>query len=70
MNYTAVVNKTEALTIWIVDVLGTRLSEIANKMRLTRADYVRMVLRFASKVDFNALRQAWEVGLQNQLLQR
>jgi antitoxin component of RelBE/YafQ-DinJ toxin-antitoxin module len=61
-------NKTEVLTIRIEEELGQRLSGIASEIGMTRADYLRMVLRLASSVDSKELLKAWDAGLKQQML--
>ena len=61
-------NKTEVLTIRIDEELGEKLSVISVDLGITRADYIRMVLKLASTVDNKELIGAWESGLKQQIL--
>jgi antitoxin component of RelBE/YafQ-DinJ toxin-antitoxin module len=61
-------NKTEVLTIRIDEELGKKLSVISEDLGITRADYIRMVLKLASTVDTKELIGAWESGLKQQIL--
>ena len=61
-------SKTEVLTIRIDEDLGKTLSSISEDLGITRADYIRMVLKLASTVDTKELIGAWETGLKQQIL--
>lgn len=61
-------SKTEVLTIRIEEDLGRKLSAISDELGITRADYIRMVLKLSSTVDAKELVGAWEIGLKHQIL--
>ena len=67
-DYTACMNKTEVLTLRIEKEVGTRLSEISKELGLTRAEYLRMVLKLASTIDTKELMLAWKTDLKQQML--
>jgi len=60
--------KNEVLTLRIEEHLGQELSRIAEVIGMTRADYLRMVLRMATNVDPQVLRRVMEDGLRAQIL--
>jgi len=60
--------KNEVLTLRIEEHLGQELSRIAEVIGMTRADYLRMVLRMATNVDPQVLRRVLEDGLRAQIL--
>ena len=61
-------SKNEVLTLRIEEHLGQELSRIADVIGMTRADYLRMVLRMATNVDPQVLRRVMEDGLRAQIL--
>lgn len=62
--------KNEVLTLRVERSLGDLLSENADLIGLTRADYLRLVLRAASKIDPKLLLTSWETEVQSQLLRK
>ena len=62
--------KNEVLTLRVERSLGDLLSENADLVGLTRADYLRLVLRAASKIDPKLLLTSWEAEVQSQLLRK